>query len=739
MTLKKQSMHHSNALLSHAEEQAAADEAALQETLSPGETRQVLHELRVRQIELEQMNEQLLESNYVNEQIILCAQEGVIVYSPDLRYQYWNSFMEQLTGMRAPEVLGKKPLELFPYLRETDVIERQERALAGETSDFVTFPYHIPATGKSGWVAERIAPLRNTHSEIIGVITTIRDITDHKLNEFIFTSKMHLSKFVISHTLNELLVETLNRIELLTRSTIGFFHFLDKDQQTLTLQNWSSNTRNKMCTAKGKGRHDDMNKAGVWVDCVRERRPVIYNDYASLPHRKVLPPGHALIDRILTVPVMRGGIIFAIMGVGNKPVDYDDQDMSNMVRIADMAWDIIERKQAEEEHLKLEQQLLQAQKMEAIGTLSGGIAHDFNNILTGIIGFAEIAKDKVPQDSQLNFYFDLILKLGDRAVNLVRQILVFSRKTDSKRKVLQLRPLIKEVLSLFRATLPASIEIRRKFLDQGSIIEADSTQIHQVLMNLCTNAFHAMQENGGVLELELTSVSINREDITSYNDIEPGPYVLLKVSDTGTGIDPAIINRIFEPFFTTKEVDKGTGLGLSVVHGIIKAHGGTITVASEPGRGTTFSIFLPEISEPAEIIEAKNNIESLSGSEHVLFVDDEVDLIVLAKELLEPLGYKVTAAQSGQHALALFQKASESFDLVITDLSMPHMTGYDLALKLIKLRPDIPVIICTGYNETMLDNKEKGQEKGQVIKAVLKKPFKRKALAEAVRKALDIQ
>ncbi|MEI6127998.1 MAG: ATP-binding protein, partial [Pseudomonadota bacterium] len=394
--------------------------------------------------------------------------------------------------------------------------------------------------------------------------------------------------------------------------------------------------------------------------------------------------------------------------------------------------DITERKQAEEERLKLEQQLLQSQKMEAIGTLAGGIAHDFNNILAGIIGFGEIAKDKLAQDSQSVHYLDQILKLGDRAAKLVQQILVFSRKTDSKRSPLQLSPLIKEVLTLLRETFPATIEIRQKLFDQGSVVEANPTQIHQVLMNLCTNAFMAMQGKDGVLEVELTRVSLSREDIASYKDIEPGPYVLLKISDTGTGIDPAIISRIFDPFFTTKGVGKGTGLGLSVVHGIIKAHGGDITVASEPGKGATFSILLPEVSTPAEIEQEENNCKLLTGSEHILFVDDEEALIGLVKELLEPLGYTVTAVQSGREALALFQKAPEKFDLVITDLSMPHMSGYELAQKLIGFKPGIPVILCTGYNETMLDNKEKEHD----IKAVLIKPYKRKALAEAVRKVL---
>ncbi|MEI6126265.1 MAG: PAS domain S-box protein, partial [Pseudomonadota bacterium] len=405
-----------------------------------------------------------------------------------------------------------------------------------------------------------------------------------------------------------------------------------------------------------------------------------------------------------------------------KPV-YDEG--GDIISIVSIGRDITKENQ-------LEEQLRQSQKMEAIGTLSGGIAHDFNNILTGIIGFAEIAKDKVAQDTRSVYYLDQILKLSGRAANLVQQILTFSRKKRSSRKSMQLSPLIKEMLTLLQATLPSIIEIRQKLLDQGSMVEADPTQIHQVLMNLCTNAYHAMQETGGVLEIELTRVSVNQEDITPYQDIKPGPFVLLKVNDTGEGIDPAIINRIFDPFFTTKDVGKGTGLGLSVVHGIIKDHGGDIAVISEPGKGTTFSILLPEATSLSEAALKKKNNGILSGNEYILFVDDEEALTGLATMFLEPLGYKVMAVQSGQEALDLFQKAPETFDLVITDLSMPQMTGYELAQRLIEIRPEIPVILCTGYNDTIFETREKELS----IKAVLIKPFNRRALAETIRKVL---
>ncbi|MEI6128344.1 MAG: ATP-binding protein, partial [Pseudomonadota bacterium] len=263
----------------------------------------------------------------------------------------------------------------------------------------------------------------------------------------------------------------------------------------------------------------------------------------------------------------------------------------------------------------------------------------------------------------------------------------------------------------------------------------DPTQIHQVLMNLCTNAGHAMQEKAGVLEIELTRVIVNREDVIHYKDIEPGPHVLLKVSDTGKGIDPAHISRIFDPFFTTKEVGKGTGLGLSVVHGIIKGHRGDIKVTSEPGRGTTFSILLPEAAAPVKHEKEADKAAPLSGCGHILYVDDEAALTEIAKMQLEPLGYRVTAAQSSREALELFQQDPERFALVITDLSMPHMTGYELAQELIRVKPGTPVILCTGYNETAVEKKVNELN----IKAVLTKPVSRRALTETIRNVLNAQ
>ncbi len=372
-------------------------------------------------------------------------------------------------------------------------------------------------------------------------------------------------------------------------------------------------------------------------------------------------------------------------------------------------------------HRHLEAQLREAQKMEAIGTLAGGIAHDFNNILAAIIGFTELAQGEVSQSSPTWQFLQRVLTAGQRAKELVQQILTFSCHHEPHRQPLRLHSLIQETLQLLRAALPSTIDIRAFLNTTSGAVVANPTQLQQVLMNLVNNAAYAMRTTGGVLEVHLDEVDITPASTAASPALPPGPYLRGTILDTGTGMTPEVMARIFEPFFTTKGQGEGTGLGLAVAYGIIASHGGTITVASTPGQGTTFVIYLPRVAEepPVEGRVEGRIVELLSaGKERILFVDDEEALTNLAREMLGRLGYDVTVYTSSFDALAAFRAAPQDFDLVITDQTMPAMRGETLVRALRRIRPDIPVILCTGYNRLI----DAGQAAALGIDALLMKP-----------------
>jgi signal transduction histidine kinase/ActR/RegA family two-component response regulator len=394
--------------------------------------------------------------------------------------------------------------------------------------------------------------------------------------------------------------------------------------------------------------------------------------------------------------------------------------------------DITEKKCAEREREKLASNLRQSQKMEAVGTLAGGIAHDFNNILGAIIGYSDMAMDSISEDNPAHECIEQVLEAGNRARDMVQRILAFSRKSESSRAPVDLFTITADALKLLRATIPSTIEIRKILAAGKSIISADATEIHQVLMNLCANASQAMEDSGGVLTVSLNRILLDEQTVGNEVDIMPGPYFELSVQDTGIGIEPEIIDRIFDPFFTTKAVDKGTGMGLAVVHGIVKSHGGMIAVENTLGAGACFKVYLPECDSTLE--RSTIPFEMLpSGTERVLLVDDEASLVRITQRQLERLGYRVAGFSDPKAALDLFQKDPRAFDIVVTDQTMPKITGEQLAGEIFRIRPDMPIVLCTGYSSKI--DKEKSRAKG--IRAFAMKPILRQDLAVIVRAALD--
>lgn len=410
---------------------------------------------------------------------------------------------------------------------------------------------------------------------------------------------------------------------------------------------------------------------------------------------------------------------------------HDELELRVQERTAELrqAYDQLKKETRERE--QVEAQLRQAQKMEALGTLTGGIAHDFNNILAAMIGFTELARSQVAEGSREAHHLQRVFEAGLRGRELVRQMLTFSRKTEQEKKPLQLSSIVKETVKLLRASTPSTISIRVDVQSESGLILGDPVQVQQVLMNLCSNAAYAMRENGGVLDVEVSDFSVVPSGGNPHG-IEPGLYMRLVVRDTGSGMAPDTIDRIFDPFFTTKKLGEGTGLGLSVVHGIVNQCGGSITVESEPGKSSTFTVYFPKITEGS--VPAAVSHEALpTGDERILFVDDEEALVVMGEELLAELGYEVLSRTSSREALALLKEDPSQFDLVITDQTMPDITGVELAKEMLALRPDMPIILCTGFSH--LVDEEAAKAAG--IRAFAMKPLTKREIAKTIRRVLD--
>jgi signal transduction histidine kinase/ActR/RegA family two-component response regulator len=398
----------------------------------------------------------------------------------------------------------------------------------------------------------------------------------------------------------------------------------------------------------------------------------------------------------------------------------------------DLKKEIEVRKKFERERAELEKQLFQLQKMETIGTLAGGIAHDFNNILTPILGYTDMAREELPEESNLRFDLEQINNAALRGKDLVQQILTFSREVNFEKKPIQIQPIVAEVLNLLKSTFPPSVQIKQDLDGRVGTVLADPTHIHQIIMNLCTNANHAMLKTGGVLDIKLDAIKIDNKYAVSIPNLKPGDYIRLTISDTGYGMDIKTKERIFEPFFTRKEVGSGSGLGLSVVHGIINNYGGAIAVDSTPGKGTIFTIYLPKYGNDL-LDNSKSDPKPIKGNEHILFVDDESEITFMGKKMLENLGYKVTIKSDSLSALEEFRKSPAKFSLLVTDQSMPFMTGTELADHMKGINPDLKIIIITG----LADNLSEEELSKSGISEVILKPMRLDDFSKTIRRVID--
>jgi PAS domain S-box-containing protein len=609
----------------------------------------------------------------------------------NLRLTYTSPSIVEQQGYTVEESMARTPEETWPpdslklvgkVLTEELEIEKKEKK---DLSRSRTLEVRINCKdGSTIWTEAKMSFLRDQNGHPTGIIGVTRDISDRKQAEEALRESEEKYRAVLEANPNPVIVYDIE-------GKVIYFN-----PAFTRVFGWT--------LAERLG-----NKMDIFVpeEAWKETKMMI---------KKVLAGER--FSSIETLRYNKKGEIISVSVSGAIYKDKNGNPIGSVINLRDIS-----------HQKKLETQLQQAQKMEAIGTLAGGIAHDFNNILSSVIGYTELALDNEKRGTFQHKNLQQILYSGNRAKDLVKQILTFSRQVDQKQKPIQVKPIVKEVLKMLRATIPSTVEIEQK-VQSNALVMGDPTQIHQILMNLCANAAHAMEDNGGLLTVSLLDAELDSDFISNHPDLKPGPYTNLTVTDTGHGISPDVVKKIFDPFFTTKE--KGTGMGLSVVHGIVRSHGGDIYVYSEPGKGSTFKVCLPVIEsrfKPEE--RAESPIPK--GTERILFIDDEPAIMKLGKQTLESLGYDVVARNSSIEALELFKKKKDRFDLVITDMTMPNMTGEKLAEKLMQIRPDIPVILCTGFS-SMIDE-QKALDMG--IRAFISKPILKREIAEAIRKVLD--
>jgi PAS domain S-box-containing protein len=603
-------------------------------------------------------------------------------------FTYGNKKLLELTGYKKKDWLDKhfQPI-IYPEDLELVMNKVQERMAGKGTTD--TYEIRIfDSSGKIMWIKINSTLIYETDEQgvkkLVGIQSFVEDVTDRKQAE-------------------ESLRESERRFRTLVENAADAF-FLN------TMDGIIVDVNSRACESLGYTREEllSMTLSDIGIE--------INNDHPNIHSRDNLIPGKPVT--IEGIHRRKDGTSFPV------EIQFATVSVAGENLLLGLARDISQRRE-------LEEQLRQSHKMESIGTLAGGIAHDFNNILGIILGNTELAIDDLPKWNPARLNLDEIRIATLRAKDVVRQLLSFARKTKLEKKPTNITPIIKESLKLLRSSISTSVEIRQNIPDYVDTILADPTQINQVLINLCTNADHAMPD-GGVIAITLKNIELDEMTATKYPELGSGRYVNLIVSDTGLGISQEEIDRIFDPYFTTKEVDRGTGMGLAVVHGIVKGHNGLITVESELGIGTTFNIYFPAV-EKEIVVETETDEKLPAGNERVLFIDDEESIVKLVRLRLERLGYKVEGTTSPIDALALLHSQRDQFDLVITDLTMPKMTGDKLVEEILNIRPDIPIILCSGFSKKIDEKAAKALGAADYIE----KPFDKREFAFKVRKVLD--
>jgi PAS domain S-box-containing protein len=660
------------------------------------------------------------------------AGDAIFIYNAESRMLAVNAAACERFGYTRDELMSMTVGQMESPEESSNAVDRINRSMTQDQLLFETV--HRRKNGSR--IPTEVNARRITWNGQPAVMCICRDITDRKRAESVMSARLRLSECAAKCNLDQLLQKTLDEAEILTGSEIGFFHFVEADQKTLLLQTWSTNTLRKHCAAEGKGSHYDVDLAGVWVDCLRQRRPVIHNDYMALPHRKGLPPGHAKVVRELVVPLICGDRIVAVLGVGNKPGNYDNRDADLLMAMATLAWDIVQRKRAEEAREKLETQNRQLQKSESLGRMAGAIAHHFNNQLQVVMMNLEFAMRRQASGVAPIENLNGAMQSARKAAEVSTLMLTYLGQSVAKMEPLDISDSCRQSLPILRAAMPKGVVLETDLASPGPTIVADANLIQQVLTNLATNAWEAGGDGHNAIRLTVKSVAA--ADIPAANrfpidcQAADSSYACLEVADSGCGIADKDIEKLFDPFFSSKFI--GRGLGLSVVLGIVRAHRGLVTVESEAGRGSVFRVFLPVSAQaaPKKPVPESQALNAM-GSGTVLVVDDETSLRKVVTTAIKSMGFTVLGAQDGIEAVELFLLHKDAIRLVLCDLTMPRMDGWQTLSALRKIAPDIPVILASGYSEAQA----MAGSHPELPQAFLSKPYEYEALSEAVFRVLN--
>ncbi|MFH1217941.1 MAG: PAS domain S-box protein [Pseudomonadota bacterium] len=681
----------------------------------------------------------LIESQERYRQLVENTSDWIWEIDSDGRFTYSSSKVKELLGYDPGEVLDKRTFDLMPK-EEAERVSPKFSTIVEARQPFIGFEStYLHKDGRQIILETNGVPIFDDGDEFQGYRGIDRDITLRKENERNQANQAIM--WALGADIGQAVSTAGNLHDMVQMCCEAIFSRL----HAAVARIWILQPPGNMLVlhgSAGMSTHLDLDDphgriamdSGYKIAQIGGRKkPHLTNQVIGNP--QIADQDWAKREKIVSFagyPLTIGDRLIGVMALFSRH-PLSDFVLKTFESVADKIAIDIDRKIAGREKEELQKQVRQMQKMEAIGTLAGGIAHDFNNILTAILGFGDLLKYELHDNSNAQECLEQILLAGKRARDLVKQILAFSRQTEHERQPLHAHLVIKEAVKLLRASIPSPITINENIDSQCGTIMADPTEIHQIVMNLCTNAYHAMQHHGGTLKIELRKMEVAKE-ITKFSPgMEEGKYVRLRVTDTGQGMDSATLERIFEPYFTTKKIGEGTGMGLALVHGIVQSLHGGIDVKSAPGRGCTFDVYFPAIESEmsAETSAAMTNFPG--GTERVLFVDDEEAVAVFNEIFLKKLGYQVTMTTSSSEALRLFRKNPENFDLVITDQMMPHLTGTELAQKITALRPDIPIILLTGFSHMLTP--EQAARMG--IRQYAMKPLLIDHMAQIIRKALE--